>query len=70
MLKTNQFVMDKARDYCLSQEEGVAIFVPDVFMGDHTGFGFLDAIIEKYPMAYDDAIIVTGKASTDSKGIF
>lgn len=41
--------MDEARDYCLSQEEGVALFVLDVFMGDHTGFGFLEDIerIEK-----------------------
>jgi response regulator of citrate/malate metabolism len=57
--------MNEARDYCLSQEKGVAIFVLDVFMGDHTGFSFLDAIIDKFPMAYEDAIIVTGKASDD-----
>ncbi len=51
--------------HCMGQEAGVAIFVLDVFMGERTGFSFLDAITEKYPMAYDDTIIVTGNASDD-----
>lgn len=54
-----------ARAYCLNQEKGVAIFVLDVFMGDLTGFSFLDSIADKFPMAYEDTIIITGKASDD-----
>jgi len=34
-------------------------------MGDETGFGFLDAIADKFTMAYEDTIIITGNASTD-----
>ena len=55
----------KATEYCLNQERGVAIFLLDVFMGDQTGFSFLDSIADKYPMAYEDTIIITGKASDD-----
>jgi response regulator of citrate/malate metabolism len=56
---------DEAIDYCKSMEVGIAIFVLDVFMGQETGFGFLDAIIDKFPMAYEDTIIITGNASND-----
>lgn len=56
---------DEALAYCLSRETGVAIFVLDVFMGDITGFSFLDAIVDKFPMAYEDAIIITGNAGDD-----
>lgn len=56
---------DEAIVYCMSQETGVSIFVLDVFLGDRTGFGFLDAIIEKFPMANEDTIIITGNASDD-----
>ncbi len=56
---------EEAMTYCLTRDKGVAIFVLDVFMGDHTGFTFLDSIDEKFPMAHEDAIIITGKASND-----
>jgi DNA-binding NtrC family response regulator len=56
---------DEAIAYCRNQRTGVAIFILDVFMGNETGFGFLDAIVDRYPMAYDDAIIITGNASDD-----
>lgn len=56
---------DEATSYCMDQETGVAIFVLDVFMGDQTGFSFLDAIADKFPMAYEDTIIITGNASND-----
>jgi response regulator of citrate/malate metabolism len=56
---------EKARDFCLSQDVGMAIFVLDVFMGNQTGFSFLDSITEKFPMAYEDSIIITGNASDD-----
>jgi CheY-like chemotaxis protein len=55
----------EALSYCRNQGSAVAIFVLDVFMGDQTGFGFLDAIADKFPMAYEDSIIVTGYASDD-----
>ena len=55
----------EATSYCLSQETGVAIFVLDVFMGDKTGFSFLDTIMDKFPMAHEDTVIITGNASDD-----
>lgn len=57
--------VDKAIEYCLSQDTGIGIFILDVFMGDKNGFYFLDAIQEKYPSCTHDTIMVTGKASTD-----
>lgn len=55
----------EALSYCRNQESAVAIFVLDVFMGNQTGFGFLDAIADKFPMANEDSIIITGNASDD-----
>jgi len=55
----------KASDYCLAHETGVAIFVLDVFLQNETAFTFLDSISDKFPMAYEDSIIITGNASTD-----
>lgn len=55
----------EAISHCMGQESGVAIFVLDVFMGDLTGFSFLDAIVERFPMAYEDTIIITGNANDD-----
>jgi DNA-binding NtrC family response regulator len=56
---------DEAVLYCHSRDTGVAVFVLDVFMGNRTGFSFLDAVAEKFPMAHEDAIIITGNASDD-----
>jgi len=56
---------DEATSYCLNQETYVAIFVLDVFLEDGTAFTFLDSISDKFPMAYEDSIIITGKASDD-----
>jgi DNA-binding NtrC family response regulator len=56
---------DEAIAHCRDMEAGIAIFVLDVFMGSETGFGFLDAIADKFPMAYEDTIIMTGNASND-----
>jgi CheY-like chemotaxis protein len=56
---------EEAIAYCRNMEAGIAIFVLDVFMGSETGFGFLDAIADKFPMAYEDTIIITGNASND-----
>ncbi|MFO7601527.1 MAG: response regulator [Candidatus Desulfacyla sp.] len=54
-----------AADYCLAHETGVAIFVLDVFLQNETAFTFLDSISDKFPMAYEDSIIITGNASND-----
>ena len=56
---------DKAISFCLERDIGAAIFVVDVFLGGLSGFYFLDAIEEKYPTAYEDAIIISGNASDD-----
>jgi len=56
---------DEAISYCLSRDTGVAIFVVDVFLGEKSGFSFLDAISEKFPTAHEDTIMITGYASDD-----
>ena len=57
--------IEKAIDYCLNRDLGVAIFIVDVYLGGSSGFYFLDAIAEKFPTAHEDAIIITGNASDD-----
>lgn len=57
--------VDEAARFCLERDVGVAIFVLDVFLKGKSGFLFLDAISEKYDMAYEDTIMVTGHASDD-----
>jgi len=57
--------VDEAFFYCKNMKAGVAIFVIDVFIGKETAFGFLDMISEKFPMCYEDTIIITGNASDD-----
>lgn len=56
---------NEAKAHCLGRETSIAIFVLDVFLDDESGFFFLDAIEEKYPSAYQDTIVITGKASDD-----
>jgi CheY-like chemotaxis protein len=56
---------DEAISFCLRRQTGVAIFILDVFMGEQTGFSFLDRIEEQFPMAPEDAIIMTGYASDE-----
>lgn len=57
--------IEKAKAYCETRGSGVAVFVLDVFMGDATGFSFLDMIVDRFPMAHEDTIIITGNASDD-----
>lgn len=57
--------VDKAIDYCRGCNGEVAIFILDVYLGDEDCFSFLDVIADKFPMAYQDTIVVTGNASTD-----
>ena len=56
---------DEAISYCLSREVGVGIFIVDVYLEDQSGFAFLDAIKDKFPVAYEDCIIITGDASNE-----
>ena len=55
----------EAISYCLGRKTGAAIFVLDVFIGEETAFGFLDAIEGKFPTAHKDSVIITGYASSD-----
>ena len=57
--------VDKAIEYCLNREVGIAVFVVDVYLSGKSGFFFLDAIEEKFPTAHEDSIIITGNASDD-----
>jgi response regulator of citrate/malate metabolism len=56
---------DEAIAFCQKKKSSVAIFVLDVFLKDETGFGFLEAIVNKFPWAYQDTIIITGNVSED-----
>ena len=56
---------DEAAAYCRSRGMGVAIFVLDVFVGEKSGFDFLDAIADVFPSAHHDTIMMTGAASDD-----
>lgn len=57
--------IDKAIAYCMSREMGVAIFVLDIYLGEKSGFDFLDRIVERFPCAREDTIIITGNASNE-----
>ena len=57
--------VEEAVVYCKSQRASVAIFVVDVFLNNSTGFIFLDNVADRYPMAYEDAIMMSGNASDD-----
>ena len=57
--------VDKAIEYCLKRDIGVAIFIIDVFLGGLSGFSFLDAIEKKFPTAHEDSIVISGNASED-----
>jgi response regulator of citrate/malate metabolism len=56
---------EKAVQYCMRREIGVAIFVVDVFLGGFSGFYFLDEVEKRFPTAHEDAIMITGAASDD-----
>ncbi len=57
--------VDEAIEYCLLRDPGIAIFIVDVFLGEKSGFIFLDSIAEKFTSAHEDAIMITGHASND-----
>ena len=57
--------VDGAVSYCLNRNIGIAVFVVDVFLGEKSGFHFLDLIDEVFPSAHEDAVMITGYASDD-----
>lgn len=57
--------IQEALSYCRDTTAGVAIFILDVFMKGMTGFNFLDQITDKFPMAHEDTIMITGFASDE-----
>ncbi len=56
---------EEAVQFCRQRDSSVAVFILDVFLEDETGFGFLEAIVDQYPWAYQDTIIITGQVSED-----
>jgi response regulator of citrate/malate metabolism len=57
--------IDEAIAYCMGLDMGVAVFVLDIYLGKKSGFDFLDQIVEKFPSAREDTIIITGNASNE-----
>ena len=57
--------IDQAVSYCLGREVGVGIFIVDVFLRSESGFSFLNRIKPTFPVAHEDAIIITGQASDE-----
>jgi response regulator of citrate/malate metabolism len=57
--------VDDAVDYCMGLDMGVAVFVLDIYLGEKSGFDFLDQIEERFPSAREDTIIITGNASNE-----
>lgn len=57
--------IDEAIAYCMDRDMGVAVFVLDIYLGDKSGFDFLDQIEERFPSAREDTIIITGNASNE-----
>ena len=57
--------VDDAVAYCMGLDMGVAVFVLDFYLGEKSGFDFLDQIEERFPSAREDTIIITGNASNE-----
>lgn len=56
---------EEAIEYCQIKQSGIAVFVVDVFLGESTGFSFLDSLSDKFPGIYEDAVMITGDASDE-----
>lgn len=56
---------EDAIEYCQLRQSSIAVFVVDVFLGENTGFSFLDALSTKFPGIYEDAVMITGDASDE-----
>ena len=56
---------DEAVEFCNQRKSNLAIFILDVYLNGPTAFDFLEEVQDRYPMAADDAIIITGKADQE-----
>jgi len=56
---------EAARTHCMESEIGIAIFVVDVFLGEQSGFFFLDSVETRFPSVYEDTIVISGNASEE-----
>jgi response regulator of citrate/malate metabolism len=57
--------VNEAAIYCLNRDVGIAILVVDVYLGEKSGFQFLDTISTRFATAHEDTIMITGHASDD-----
>lgn len=57
--------VNEAFEYCLLKDSSIAVFIVDVFIGDKTGFLFLDSLSEKFSSIYEDTVMMTGDASDE-----
>jgi response regulator of citrate/malate metabolism len=55
----------EARTFCFGRDSSLAIFVLDAFLGQYTAFDFLEAVAVHYPLAAEDTLVVTGRASDE-----
>ncbi|MBU1170843.1 MAG: response regulator [Proteobacteria bacterium] len=55
--------VDEAIEYCQLKDSSIAVFIVDVFMGEKTGYMFLDSLADKFPSIYEDSVMMTGDAS-------
>lgn len=55
----------EATAFCQTREAGVAVFVLDVYLGTCTAFEFLETVLERFPIAHQDTVIITGNASDE-----
>ncbi|MFH1059435.1 MAG: response regulator [Pseudomonadota bacterium] len=58
----------EARTFCFNRASSLAIFVLDAFLGQYSAFDFLAAVAVHYPLAAEDTLIVTGRASDELVG--
>jgi len=54
-----------ALSFCKKKKLGMAIFILDVYLDKKTAFDFLDEIADQCAWAFEDTVIITGKASDD-----
>lgn len=57
--------VDEAVEYCRFKETSIALFIVDVFLGEKTGYMFLDLLSDKFPSIYEDTVMMTGDASDE-----
>lgn len=56
---------EAARTHCAESEIGIAIFVVNVFLGEQSGFFFLDSLENRFPSIFEDTILISANASEE-----